>query len=281
MIPILGKAINFKDYTSAKVISHWMPWWGTPGHIVMQYQLPDGSSIPYTSSDQRICDLQAEIMVGMGIAGINVDYYGPDSPSALAAIRMLDSCERNGLSFSICIDQGALGTLTGAAANAEYIRVLKFCSETFFPSVAYLQDAGRYVVNFFGEPAGVNWTTIRSGITPKLALIFEGSSGFSHVESDGAFGWVNPTTPFSNINLPAIQAFSAAASSNASKLAFYPVYSGFDDSMASWGKGRSMSRRLGQTMLDTLAQVPKTAKYAILPTWNDFEEGSAIEYSQG
>jgi hypothetical protein len=271
MLPILGRPIKFTDYTSAKVLAHWMPWFGTPGH----------TKIGYNSADQSACDAQAVAMVAMGIAGINVDYYGPDSASALACLRMLDSCERNGLAFSLCIDQGALGALTGAAAVAEYIRILKFCSEAFFSSSAYLQDAGRYVVNFFGEPAGVNWTQVRAGTAAKLALLFEESSGFTHAESDGAFGWINPTTPVSNINLPDIQAFITTANANPSKIALYPFYTGFDDSMASWGKNRFMSRRLGQTLLDTLAVLPKTAKYALLPTWNDHEEGTGVEYSQG
>jgi hypothetical protein len=271
MLPILGKSIKFTDYTTAKVLAHWMPWWGTSGHI----------KIGYNSADQSACDAQAAAMVAMGIAGINVDYYGPDSASALACLRMLDACERNGLLFSICVDQGAIANLTGATAIAEYIRILKFCSEAFFTSAAYLQDAGRYVVNFFGEPAGVNWTQVRAGTAAKLALVFEESGGFTHAESDGAFGWINPTTPASNINLSDIQAFTTTAAANPNKISFYPFYSGFDDSMASWGKGRFMSRRLGQTLLDTLALIPKTAKYALIPTWNDFEEGSAIEYSQG
>lgn len=271
MLPILGKSIKFTDYTTAKVFVHHMTWFGTPGHI----------KIGYNSSDQSTCDTQAAAMVAMGIAGINIDWYGPDSPTNLGAIRMLDACERNGLLFSICVDQGAIGNLTGTAAIAEYIRVLKFCSEAFFTSPVYLQDAGRFVVNYFGEPTGVNWTSVRAGIASKMAMLFEGSGGFTHAESDGGFGWINPTTPPSNINIPSIQAFAATAAATPTKVALYPVYTGFDDSMASWGKGRYMSRRLGQTLLDTLALVPKTAKYVLIPTWNDHEEGSGIEYNQG
>lgn len=271
MIPILGKPINFKDYTTAKVIVHWMPWFGTPGHI----------KIGYDSADRVTCDLQAALMLGQGIVGINVDYYGPDSASALACIRMLDSCERAGLLYSLCIDQGALSGLVGDAATQEYIRILKFASEVFFTSAAYLQDAGRFVVNFFGEPAGVNWTTVRAGVKAKLAFVFQGSSGFTYAESDGAFGWVNPVADPTNINLVSVQAFAASATANSTKLALYAAYTGFDDTMASWSKKRLMSRRLGQTLLDTLAQVPKTAKYVLIPTWNDYEEGSQIELSQG
>lgn len=280
MIPILGKPIRYTDYTSAKVFVHWLPWWNTLGHISMQYALPNGKSVPYDSANTAICDAQCIAMLNQGISGINVDWYGPDAPSSLASLKMLDACERAGLSYSICIDKGALGNLTGAAATAEYIRILKFDSEAFFVSPAYLQDAGRFIVNVFGEPAGEDWGAIQAA-NPKVALLFENASGFTHPNSSGAYGWVNPITPVNNINLPSIQAFVSAAAASASKLAFYPIYSGFDDSMASWGKGRYMSRRLGQTMLDTLAQIPKSAKYALISTWNDYEENTATELSQG
>lgn len=273
ILPIRGTTLNFRDETSAQVIAHWMPWFGTPGHI----------TIGYNSADQSTCDEQVTNMVSQGIAGINVDYYGPTSPSALACIRMLNSCERAGMKYSICVDQGCpiLQGLTGNAATAAYISILTFVAEAFFISPWYLQDAGRYVVNFFGEPAGVNWTSVRAGISQKMALLFQGGAGFTHAEADGAYGWINPTTPASNINIPAIQTFNTAAAANPTKVALFPAYSGFDDSMASWGKGRVMSRRLGQTLLDTLALVPKTAKYVIVPTFNDHEEGTSLEYTQG
>jgi hypothetical protein len=273
VIPILGTPINYKDYTSAQVIAHRVGWFGTPGHVNMNY----------ASSDIAVCDRQAETLVTYGASGVNHDWYGQTGPNALATQRMLDSCERNNLSFSICVDAGApvLKGLTGTLATNQYVIMMVFLANAFFNSPAYLQDAGRYVVNFFGEPAGVNWTTVRNAVSQRLALVFEGSAGFTHAEADGAFGWVNPTTPASNINEASIQSFLSASEANPSKLAFYPTYAGFDDSMASWGSNRFMSRRLGQTALDTLALIPKSAKYAILPTLDDQEEGSAVEYSQG
>jgi hypothetical protein len=65
-------------------------------------------------------------------------------------------------------------------------------------------------------------------------------------------------------------------------MAWFPIYPGFDDSAASWGKGRKMNRRNGLTLLDTLDQArAANAKYVLLATWNDHEEGSATELSQG
>lgn len=276
MIPILGKPINFKDYTQAQVHAHVVGWFGTSGHI----------KVGFNSSDISVCDAHCALMKAQGIVGVNFDWYGPDSPSALACFRMLTACERAGLSFSLCIDEGALklpdGTmLSGSSANAEYVRILKFAQEAFFPSPAYLTDADRPVVSFFNEAPGVNWTAVRAGISAKIAMIWQGGAGFSHPESDGSFGWPNPLPKFSDSNLAAVQTFISGAMAHPDKLAFYPIYTGFDDTLASWGKGRYMSRRGGRTILDVLAQIPKTAKYALIGSWDDLEENTAILYSQG
>jgi hypothetical protein len=61
------------------------------------------------------------------------------------------------------------------------------------------------------------------------------------------------------------------------------AYKGFDDSDAGWGKGRRIDQQCGQTWLATFAvagrfysahhQLPAL----IIPTWNDYEEGTEIE----
>jgi hypothetical protein len=273
MIPLLGKPIKFTDYTHAKVLMHRVGWFGTPGHIKMSYN----------SADISECDRHALKLIDYGAYGVNHDWYGPSGPNALATLRMLASCERNGLAFTLCVDanSGNLASLSGDAATQEYIRQLQFAQDAYFSSTAYLIANNGYVVNFFNEPQGVNWTTIRKALSAKVHFVFQGSSGFTHPESDGAFGWINPVADPKDFNKTAVLAFTASAAANPTKLAFYPVYSKFDDSMASWGRGRQMSPRLGQTMLDTLALVPKSAEWAILPTLDDQEEGSATEYSQG
>ena len=63
------------------------------------------------------------------------------------------------------------------------------------------------------------------------------------------------------------------------------VWPGFDDRNASWGQGRWIDRRNGETYNDTWALIndthPGEIDWVILETWNDFNEGSEIEPISG
>ena len=60
--------------------------------------------------------------------------------------------------------------------------------------------------------------------------------------------------------------------------------SSFDDSKASWGLNRHISARCGQTFTDTFnfwrKEFPADdpIPFVMIETWNDYEEGTAIEH---
>jgi hypothetical protein len=60
-------------------------------------------------------------------------------------------------------------------------------------------------------------------------------------------------------------------------------WSSFDDSKASWGLNRHISARCGQTFADTTGVWRKDfpadnlLPFVMIDTWNDHEEGTAIE----
>jgi hypothetical protein len=62
------------------------------------------------------------------------------------------------------------------------------------------------------------------------------------------------------------------------------LYSGFDDSNASWTNGRGIAQQCGQVLLDSANEVTKVQywsthpiPYRMMATWNDYEEGSEEE----
>jgi hypothetical protein len=61
------------------------------------------------------------------------------------------------------------------------------------------------------------------------------------------------------------------------------AYKGFNDADASWGKGKVIDQQCGQTWIATLAEVGRfysgghQLPALIIPTWNDYEEGTEIE----
>jgi hypothetical protein len=273
--------VNFQQaLPNTKTIAHVMLWFGTSGHVPLRYTF-EGLRLPYNSNDFSICMNQCQQMKTMGIRAVNVDYYGPESASALAAMRLLSACDAHGLEYSICLDAGAIPKgWTGAQATGEYIRILNFICDAFMRWPCYLRDDKRALVSFFGEPSGVDWGAVRDGIIcpDEMAFIFQGSSGFTHAESNGSFGWVNPVSGQpSNINTDAINAFKNSAQANPDKLAWYPIYPGFDDSIAGWSKQRYMTRGKGKTLRTTVEMVPTDAAFALVATWNDHEEGSELE----
>jgi hypothetical protein len=60
------------------------------------------------------------------------------------------------------------------------------------------------------------------------------------------------------------------------------AWASFDDSKASWGLNRHIQPRCGQTLTDTLnvwrqQSAAHYMPYLLIETWNDYEEGTAIE----
>ena len=61
------------------------------------------------------------------------------------------------------------------------------------------------------------------------------------------------------------------------------AYKGFNDTLASWGSDRIMQQQCGQTWLETFTNANSIYSsqtqlpYFQLVTWNDYEEGTAIE----
>ena len=67
------------------------------------------------------------------------------------------------------------------------------------------------------------------------------------------------------------------------KIAVGGAWPGFDDSKASWSLNRKMDARCGKTFEDTLKMFRRyyddshPLPFLMIATWNDYEEGTAIE----
>jgi len=71
------------------------------------------------------------------------------------------------------------------------------------------------------------------------------------------------------------------------KVAVGAAWPGFNDSRASWSQNRHMSARCGRTFDDTLRlfrryyNEQRPLAFLMIETWNDYEEGTAIEGGVG
>src|SRR6266567_2221359 len=234
---------------TTKIFVRLMLWWGDAKHVDMGYH----------SDDKRQIENQVDDMQSRGIDGAIVDWYGPgDSPRNRAMTSLMRTAEQRGFLVTVSFDTGAVQDCIkpGCDETAEVSSLINYVVQNYASSPAYWRWKGRPVITFFGmEKHNIDWGRVRDGIQGQPLLIFRNSGGFSAPESDGAFAWVAAETvkPSDPIAGEYLERFYQKAKQSGGKLTIGAVYKGFDDSMASWGKGKHLDQRCGQTWLDTFA----------------------------
>lgn len=260
-----------------------MPWFGDGKHI----------QVGYRSDDPRQIANQVADMMSRGIDGAVVDWYGPNAGvSSRSTELLLRESEARGFQFALSVDGGPLKACLnrGCDVNTQLLSELQYAERNFEGSPSYMRWQGRPVVFFFdAEKYPVNWQSIRANLRLSPWFIFRNSGAFDNPNSDGAFSWVAPETVNANDpeGLAYLERFYNRAQRNPGKFAMGSVYKGFDDSRASWGQGRHIPENCGQTWLDTFAGINRfySASHQLpallIVTWNDYEEGTAIEPGVG
>jgi hypothetical protein len=157
---------------------------------------------------------------------------------------------------------------------------------------AYLTYRGRPMIFIFPKAGNTDWNKVRAYINqwdPPPLLIYEEQSTPYAVDFDGFYAWINPgkkgwASDGSNWGEDYLRDFYQKMQSKyPNKIAVGAAWASFDDSRASWGLNRHISPRCGQTLADTLAlsrsydSTEHTLPFLLIETWNDYEEGTAIE----
>jgi hypothetical protein len=264
--------------SQTRIYVRYMPWFGDAHH----------RDVGYRSDDPQQVRRQVADMVRRGIQGAIVDWYGPDSGSKNeSTILLMHEAERQNFEFAVSEDAGSLANCVkrGCDPTSQLISDLSYAAEHFENSPAYLRFSDRPAVFFFGlEKYSIDWQRVRRSLPLEPLLFFRNSGTFSNPDADGAYAWIAPETASSSdpMALSYLERFySKAQSSN--KIAMGAAYKGFDDAEASWGKGRTVDQQCAQTWLATFAIASRfySAKHQlpalIIPTWNDYEEGTEIE----
>ncbi|HEY2236134.1 MAG TPA: PKD domain-containing protein, partial [Candidatus Angelobacter sp.] len=190
---------------------------------------------------------------------------------------------------AIMHDAGALKTCAatlGCDVTQTLIDDLNYVNVTYSGSTAYVTSGGRPVIYFFGHEAyAIDWTRVRAGVAGNPMFIFRNGSGFTKLQTSGAFSWVEPTT-VSATNLMAINYldnYYKTALGFPTEYSTGSAYKGFNDTLALWGSNRIIDQQCGQTWLQSVADAGKyysSLKQMLgiqLVTWNDYEEASEIE----
>lgn len=267
--------------STTKVYGHLLGWFGKPNHINVGYQSNTAAQV----------HAQVQDMMSRGMAGAVLDWYGP-SDSFIDGVGMLLKKEAEAQSgkfgFAITEDKGALGA--AAAANGcdvtnQIISDLSYIAANYESSPAYMKINGRPVVFLFDvDQFYIDWNRAGVSIPGNPLLIARGNSGLTSASDDGGFSWVRISNdaPF-NPELNLQDSFFQTAQSNSQKVAVGAVFKGFNDTLASWGTNRVIDQDCGQTWLQSFSEIGKFYNSGNpLPalqtvTWNDYEEGTAIE----
>jgi PKD domain len=267
--------------SNTKIYVTWLGWFGRSDHM----------SVGYNSGDATQVHRQVQDMISRGVQGAIAAWYGASTTSIESATQALKTeAEANAghFEFAIMEDVGALGPAAasnGCDVTGQLISDLTYVASQYESSPAYMKFNGRPVVFFFGVDAYyIDWSRVVASIPGNPLLIFQGNGAFTRNPSEGGFSWVNidSNNPF-DPELTSQDSFYTAAQQASGRMAFGSAYKGFNDTLATWGTNRVIDQHCGQTWLQTFSEAGKFYSSSDqlpamqIATWNDYEEGTAIE----
>ena len=269
--------------SNTKIYVTWLGWFGRQDHM----------SVGYNSDDAGQVHSQVEDMISRGINGAISAWYGAGNPntsidSATQLLKTEAESHQGQFQFAIMEDMGALNTAAianGCDVTDQLINDLIYVASEYESSPAYMRINNRPVVFFFFvDSYYIDWNRVSSSIPGNPLLIFQGPDGLTRKLSDGGFSWVliNSNNPF-DPELGAQDTFYQAAMQASGRLVFAAAYKGFNDTLAAWGTNRVIHQHCGQTWLQTFSEAGKfysgnnPLPAMQIATWNDYEEGTAIE----
>jgi hypothetical protein len=285
--PGSGKALRLKHRaagTSPETIALYEAWFGHPKH----------NSVGYSSHDPAEIKSQIARAKTMGISTFVVDWYGDREPFIDQSYALMQATASND-SFQVAMMYDEADEEDGATDQA--IADLTMFHDTYLSSKspghrAYLTYEGRPVIFIFPKGNYTNWDLVRARVnswSPPPLLIDENLPGKYADAFDGFYAWISPgakgwASDGGNWGEEYLTDFyQTMASQYSDKIIIGGAWAGFDDAKASWGLNRHISSRCGQTFTDTFNLWHKffsaddPPPFIMIETWNDHEEGTAIE----
>jgi hypothetical protein len=267
-----------------QTIALYEAWFGHPRHI----------SVGYSSHDPDVIASQIRQAKSTGISAFAVDWYGDREPfidRSYALMQVL--AEKNKFKIAMMYDE----TDSEDGATDEAIADFVMFHDTYLSPTspghgAYLTYEGRPVIFIFPKGGHTDWSKVRALANkwdPVPFLIYENLPGPHADAFDGFYAWINPgetgwKADGSNWGEKYLTDFYETMKSKyPDKMIVGGAWATFDDSKASWGLNRHISARCGQTFKDTFNYWRKEfppdepPPFLMVETWNDYEEGTAIE----
>jgi len=269
---------------SPEVIAVYEAWFGHPQHL----------SVGYNSTDPTVIKSQIRRAQAMGISAFVVDWYGDREPfidQSYAAMQKIAAKSKFHVAMMYDETDRAVGATDEAIADFTMFHDAYLASKS--PGhEAYLTYQGHPVIFIFPKGLHTDWSKVRAAISswnPEPLLIMEGPPGQDASSFDGFYPWIDAgskTSPQegSNWGEQSLSNFyETMRDKHPDKIIVGGAWAQFNDEKASWGLNRHIAARCGQTYKDTFdfwhREFPadQPIPFIMVETWNDYEEGSAIE----
>jgi len=269
-----------------QLLAIYEPWFGRKDHI----------DVGYSCHDPAVLRQQIAKARELNIRGFVVNWYGPRKEFEDRSYGLLQQIA-NENNFKVAVQYDEAVDHPGYATDAVIVDLQYLYDKYISPSAgssreAYLRYEGKPVIFIFPKDASTDWNRVRETTRgwpdPPLLIYKDESSKFLNA-FDGFYPWVQPgnrgwARDGSNWGEDYLQYFySDMTQHHPDKIAVGAVWPGFDDSKASWSQNRRIANRCGRTFEDGLRIFRRyygsgnPTPYLLIETWNDYEEGTAIE----
>jgi hypothetical protein len=281
------KAMPLKHKATGQLpqtIALYEAWFGHPNHI----------SVGYSSQDPSVIINQIRKAKSAGISAFVVDWYGDREPFIDRSYALMQATAGNeGFQVAMMYDETEAEDGATDEALADFTMFHDIYLSLKAPGrQAYLTYEGRPLIFIFPKGKHTDWNRVRTLVNkwnvPPL-LIEENLPGEYSGAFDGFYPWVQPgekgwAADGSNWGEQYLSDFYETMHSKyADKIIVGGVWASFDDGKASWSLNRHIAARCGQTYADTsnlwhkYFAVDDLLPFVMVETWNDHEEGTAIE----
>ena len=285
-----AKLVALKDLPattgSPQVLADYQPWFGDPDHI----------DVGYSTQDPNVLRKQIESARKMGIYAFVVDWYGSRKPfldRSTALLQRVASEQHFHVALMYDETQDDNGHATDDAMEAMDLAYKNYIGPSAPGRDAYLLYKGRPVIFVFPKQGHTDWNQVRQQVnqweSPPL-LLYKDDPPPQYAQSfDGEYAWVYPGSKGWSPDGQAwgedyLQDFyKKMQSQHPDEITVGGVWPGFNDAKASWSLNRHIDARCGQTFANTLRLFEENntpshpIPFALIATWNDYEEGTAIE----
>jgi hypothetical protein len=282
----LSSNLPLNSQGEPEVLAAYQSWFGKPNHI----------QVGYSSQDPTVLQQQIEKARNLGISAFVVNWYGEASRFEDHSYGILQQmAAQNNFHTALLYDESD----DPERATEDAIRDLQYAYEHYIgPNAparnAYLTYDGKPMIFVFPKSGKTDWAQVRGAVSnwesPPL-LLYKDVNQRQLNNFDGFYAWVHPGSGWqsdgSDWGRQYLDNFYSKVSQYPDKIAVGAAWPGFNDSRASWSQNRYMNARCGKTFEDSLRLYRRyfndshPLPFLMIDTWNDYEEGTAIEKGTG